>query len=133
MFHTIKRYVSLFIIVGLLSAVPVLARTNNAEKNRKSDNYVIDLQGKKNVALTGKFLSIKGVHTYRMNVKQGETVILTVNSAKPSSMKVQSPSGAVTLSKGEKSHRAVLSGNGEFIVEINSDDISYYSIDVASR
>lgn len=133
MFHTIKRYVSLFIIVGLLSAVPALANTVKREKNRKSENYVIDLQGKRSAALSGRFIALNQVHTYRLNVKPGETIVLTMRSNKPGSIKVQSPSGAVTLNKSEKTHKAVLSGNGEFVIEVSSDDISFYTIDVAKR
>ncbi|MDQ6786870.1 MAG: hypothetical protein M3033_08690 [Acidobacteriota bacterium] len=130
MYHTIKRYVSLFVLVSLMSAISVLANPVKAEKNRKSESYVIDLQDKQSIALAGRFISINRVHSYRLNVKQGETVVLTVKSNKATSIKVQSPSGTVAEGKGERMLKAVLAGNGEFVIEINSDELSFYSIQV---
>ena len=135
MFHKIKGCISLFVVVaGLTGAsVPTFANTVKTEKNRASENYTIDMRGKKSVALKGRYLSVNGVHSYRVSVKPGETIVLTLRSSNPTSLKIQSPSGAVNQGKNEKAHKAVLTGNGDFIVEIGSENLTFYTIEAATK
>lgn len=133
MFQTIKRHVSLFILVAVASAVPVLANTEKAGKNKTTENVVINLEGNKNVALGKKIVFSKENHSYRLNLKPGERVVVTVRSNRPTSLKVQSSTGIIEHGRNATEHKATLTGAGEYDLEISTEGFSLYTIDVVSR
>jgi hypothetical protein len=133
MYNSFKRYFSLFILIGLLSAIPTLANTVNAKKNKGSNSFVVNLQDKKSVSLPGKFTSINIPHSYNVDVKEDETVILTVHTNSPTSVTIKSPSGEISHKNCDKMYQVALTGKGTFNIEIKSEQISFYRIIAAKN
>jgi hypothetical protein len=133
MFHTIKRGISFFVLAGLISAVPVLANSAKAERTRPSENFVISLREDKNLVAETRIVNGIVGHTYRLTLKQGETISFKLNSHQRTSLKVKSPSGIVKQTINERSHEGVLSGVGEFVFEISSEDSSTYRLEVKRK
>jgi hypothetical protein len=130
MFHKIKRGISFFVLVGLISVIPAFANPEKAGTAQQSESFVINLQDGRNIVAETRFVNGIISHTYRLNLKPGETVSFKLNSGSRTSLKVKSPSGIVKQTVNERSHHGVLSGVGEFVFEVSSQESSVYRLEV---
>jgi hypothetical protein len=133
MYHKAKRYISFFVLIGLISAIPAFANPVKAGKTRKSESFVINLQNSKNLIAESKIVSSNADHLYRLSIKQGETISFKLRSLDRTSLKVQSPSGIVKQTVDTRTHEGILTGDGEFILEISAADSSVYRLEVKKR
>jgi hypothetical protein len=133
MFQTIKRHFALFILVSVVSAVPAFANSVKVGKAPKTENFVIDLQNNKRIALGEKIISRRENHLYRVNLKQGEVFVFTVRSGKATALKVKSATGVVNGGETANWHRVVLNGAGEYELEVSTEDVSLYTVDVTNK
>ena len=130
MFHKIKRGISFFVLVGLISVIPAFANPEKAGRAQLSEGFVINLKEGRDIAAETRVVNGIISHTYRLNLKQGETVSFKLNSGSRTSLKVKSPSGIVKQTVNERSHQGVLSGVGEFVFEVSSQESSVYRLEV---
>jgi hypothetical protein len=80
-----------------------------------------------------KIVSSNADHLYRLSIKQGETISFKLRSLDRTSLKVQSPSGIVKQTVDTRTHEGILTGDGEFILEISAADSSVYRLEVKKR
>lgn len=130
MFDKIKRSVSFFVLLGLISTVSVFANSANAKKTWKSKSFVISFQNDANSVSENRIVARTAGHSYRLNVKPGETIIIKLNSNKNTSLKVMSPFGIIKQSANINNHTAVLNGDGDFILEVSTGDWSAYRLEI---
>jgi hypothetical protein len=133
MYHKTKLYISFFVLVGLMSVVSVLANPAKVEKTRKSENFVIVFQDSKDLSTATKIVSRTATHLYRLSIKQGETISFKLKSANLTSLKVQSPTGIVKQKVDTRIHEGILTGEGEFVFEISTEDFSAYIFEVKRK
>lgn len=133
MFHKTKRYISFFVLIGLMSVIPSLANTVKVEKTRKSEKFVIGIEANKKLVAESKIVSSTANHSYRLTVKPGETVSFKLSSLNRTSLKIQSPSGTVKQTVDVRNHEGILSGDGEFVFEISTEDFSPYRLEVKRK
>ena len=134
MFHKIKRSISFFALVGLVSAIPAFANPEKGEKARKSEGFSISLRDNQDLPAQ-KSGVVTGIanHSYRLSLKQGETISFKLNSSNRTSVKVKSPSGIIKQTVNERIHEGVLSGEGEFVFEISAAEVSTYRLEVKRK
>jgi hypothetical protein len=132
MFQSVKRYVSLFILVGLISSLPVFANTAQTLKVNDTETFAIDLQGNK-TNIQSRSILTSGRHAYRLNLKQGQSVEFTLRSNKEISVNIKSPSGAIKQNRNKKEYYGVITGAGEFVIEVSAGDFSFYTLEVKNQ
>jgi hypothetical protein len=133
MYHQAKRSILLFVLIGLLSAVTALANPVKAEKARQTESFVINLEQGKELAAESKIVAWSTNHSYRLNLKKGETVSFKLHSLNPTSLKIQTPSGNIKQAFDTRTHEGVLSGEGEFVFEISAANYSVYRLEIKRK
>ena len=133
MFQSIKRYVALFILIGLIGSLPAFAHTVKTGKPKKAETFTVDFEGGKNNGSRSKAIQHGTAHSYRLNLKQGQTVEFKLRSNKALSVNVKSPSGVVKQANREKDFHGVLSGEGEFVIEVTSEDFAFYTLTTKNK
>lgn len=123
----------MFILVGLVSSIPVFANPVKTVEKQDDGTFVLDMQNNKAIALNRTYIVRNSNHSYRLSVRQGETASFTVHSSKPVSIKVSNAAGVIEQGKTGTTCRVVLSGAGDFVIEISSADIAYYTLDVKTK
>jgi hypothetical protein len=130
MIHSIKRYVEFLVLVGLVSAVPVFANTAKSNSTAKNKTVVVDIKGKKSLPLISKAIGPSDSHKYQVSVEPGKKVFFKVRSDKPVSLKIQTSEGVKAVTN-EKYFEGVLSAAGDYVIEIISNDISVYTLEIS--
>lgn len=132
MFQSVKRYVSLFILVGLISSLPIFAQSGQTAKDNGTETFAIDLQDNKSNIQSRSILT-SGRHVYRLSLKQGQRVEFTLRSNKAISVDIKSPSGAIKQNRDQKEYYGVITGEGEFVIEVSVGDFSFYTLEVKNQ
>lgn len=133
MLNTAKRFFAFFVLVALASATPVFANFEKPNYNANSKVYNVEFHGKKNIPVVNRMLTIGANHSYVLKLRQGETAVFTLRSDKGTTVRVKSPSGRVTEQNAEKAHQGVLSGVGEFVIEVSSTELSSYTLTISGN
>src|SRR5437773_1025033 len=118
MFHSVRRYITLAVLAGVLGAVPVLANPTNT-----TEEMTIDLQTSKNVPTVSRSINQSETHKYQLSLKPGEKVSFKLRADRPTDLKIVADSG-VKLEQDGKFYEGTLSGAGDYEIEVSSDQVS---------
>jgi hypothetical protein len=128
MIHSIKRYAAFFVLLALAGAVPVFANT----VNKKNETVVVDIQGKKSVPLISKAIGRKESHKYQISLQPGEKAVFRLRSDKGLSLKIQAANGVKEVSN-ERFVQGVLSVAGDYEIEVSTNNLSLYTLEISGN
>jgi hypothetical protein len=129
----LRKVCNYLAVLALSLVVTGNAVVANAAVVKRNGAKTVKVENDKNFHFYQEFLRGGGAHSYSIKVKAGEEVKVSIKATRGVSLKIQAPSGQTTTTKSEKQFEVKLSAEGEYTINLESGNVSQYTLEVLSK
>lgn len=131
MFNKIGKYLAVLSLSLIVTGNSVLANPTTLPEKDKVETIRVDEN--KPVDFYTKILAGGDRHAYNIKVEAGKVVKLKVRANSGVGIKVQTPTGEIASYSQDKYFEVTIRTEGEYTVELESNVVSQYSLQVYNR
>lgn len=130
MLKTFCQCISSFALAVAVGAISALATTTPNEIIADPHAAVIEHQVSEKLTYTIHTIRPGSNHCYKVDLRAGEKALVEMRSNNEITLNVKTPSGARRNSTGTQKFQAVLTGEGEFQIQLGAQTNAVYRIKI---